>query len=298
MAKIKQSSKYMQFAQAAIGSRNRIWFSAEEDDLFRLLQLKAEKWSVKTPEWNIVSLTGAEKGDGDFEVIALGSNGELLTGIPGGFSESHLDGKDQSPAKLGILRSIKMIDDVVAAVGMGRQVYTRRKGKWSNVSIKTDPAAEGVVIGLNAIDGPTADQLFAAGYNGEVWMYQAKKWQPVETKTTATLNDLLCTPAGEVYVCGMSGIILKGNEKGFTPVENEITKDNLYSITVFKGKLYVSSLTSVYVINNNKLEAVKGTAGFSTGHLAANDDIMISTGAKHILLTEDGVKWEQVFCTV
>src|ERR1044072_5300772 len=101
MAKIKDSSKHMKFAQAAIGSRNRIWFSAEEEDLFRLLQLKTDKWGVKTPDWNIVSLTGKEKEDGDFEVIVLGSNGELLTGFPGGFEESHLDAKNKTPEKTG-----------------------------------------------------------------------------------------------------------------------------------------------------------------------------------------------------
>lgn len=36
----------------------------------------------------------------------------------------------------------------------------------------------------------------------------------------------------------------------------------------------------------------------STGHLYAHDGIMSSTGARHILLTEDGIKWKQVFCTV
>jgi hypothetical protein len=297
MAKIKDSSKYIQFAQAAIGSRNRIWFSGEEEDLFRLLQLKTDRWSVKTPDWNIVSLTGKEKEDGDFEVIVLGSNGELLTGFPGGFEESHLDAKNKTPEKTGILRDIKIIGDVVVAVGMGPQVYLRKKGKWSNIS----PAAKDnkkADTGFNAVDGLKENEMVAVGYQGAIGFYNGKVWKPIESKTTTALNAVLCLPSGDMYVCGASGTILKGNAKGFSLVENKVTSDNFYSLAYFREKIYVSTLTSLYVISNGKLELVKEVAGYTTGHLYAQDDIMISTGARHILITEDGVKWKQLFCTV
>jgi hypothetical protein len=297
MAKIKDSSKYMKFAQAAIGSRNRIWFIAEEEDLFRLLQLKTEKWSVKSPDWNIVSLTGIEKSDGDFEVIALGSTGELLTGIPGGFSESHLDEKNKSPEKLGILRDIKIIGDVVVAVGMGQQVYIRKRNKWSNISPKAKEDKK-TVSGFNAVDGLNENEIVAVGHQGEIWFYNGKEWKQIESKTTMALNSVLCTPSGDIYVCGASGIILKGNTEGFSSVENKITSDNFYSLAFFREKVYLSSLTALYVISNGKLEVMKNAEGYTTGHLHAHDDVMISTGARHILLTEDGVKWIQIFCTV
>lgn len=297
MAKIKDSSKHMKFAQAAIGSRNRIWFSAEEEDLFRLLQLKTDKWGVKTPDWNIVSLTGKEKEDGDFEVIVLGSNGELLTGFPGGFEESHLDAKNKTQEKTGILRDIKMIGDVVVAVGMGPQVYLRKKGKWSNISPETKENKK-ADNGFNAVNGLKENEIVTVGYQGAILLYNGKEWKPIESKTTMALNAVLCTPSGEMYVCGASGTILKGNAKGFSPIENKATTDNFYSLAYFNGKIYVSSLTSLYVISNGKLEVVKEVAGYTTGHLYAHDGIMISTGARHILLTQDGVKWKQQFCTV
>jgi hypothetical protein len=297
MAKIKDSSKHIQFAQAAIGSRNRIWFSGEEEDLFRLLQLKTDKWSVKTPDWNIVSLTGKEKEDGDFEVIVLGSNGELLTGFPGGFAESHLDEKNKTPEKTGILRDIKIIGGVVVAVGMGPQVYLRKKGKWSNISPETKDVKK-ADRGFNAVDGLKENEVVAVGYQGAIWLYNGKVWKQIESKTTMALNAVLCLLSGDMYVCGASGTILKGNAKGFSPVENKVTTDNFYSLAYFQGKIYVSSLTSLYLIDNGKLELVKEVASYTTGHLYAHDDIMISTGARHILLTEDGVKWKQLFCTV
>lgn len=113
-----------------------------------------------------------------------------------------------------------------------------------------------------------------------------------------TLNAVLAIPSGDMYVCGASGTILKGNPKGFSPIENKVTSDNFYSLACFREKIYVSSLTSIYFINNGKLELVKELAGYTTGHLYSHDDIMISTGARHTLLTEDGVKWKQLFCTV
>ena len=297
MAKIKDSSKHIKFAQAAIGSRNRIWFSGEEEDLFRLLQLKTDKWSVKTPDWNIVSLTGKEKEEGDFEVIVLGSNGELLTGFPGGFAESHLDAKNKAPEKTGILRDIKIIGDVVVAVGMGPQAYLRKKDKWSNISPETKEKSK-AVAGFNAVDGVKENEIMAVGYQGEIALYNGKVWKPIESKTTTTLNAVLCLPSGDMYVCGASGVILKGNTKGLTPVENKVTSDNFYSLAFFKEKIYVSSLTSLYAISNGKLELVKEVTGYTIGHLYAHDDIMISTGARHILLTGDGVKWKQITCTV
>ncbi|WP_143171324.1 hypothetical protein [Rhizobacter sp. OV335] len=299
MAKPKPSSPHMTFAQSAVGSRDRVWFVAEEEDDSRVLQLKGGKWFVKTPEWPVASICGVDKGNGQFEVLALGLDGELLVGIPGGFSESHVDPQAKGPDRYGAMRDIRWVDSDVFAVGMSRQAYRRSGGAWQAISGAIH-AQKGESTGFNSVHGLTPQAVYAVGFGGEIWLYDGSAWRQLDSPTSVALQRVLVTPSGHALMCGAAGVLLQAAGDRSTTVQNEVTRDNLHGLTLFKGKAFVASLTGLYLIGPKGLEAVDtGLPGPLTfGHLESDADVIWSVGARHLLSSEDGVTWTQVMCNV
>ena len=296
---LKHSSLHMKFAQCATGSRVRTWFVAEEEDDFRLLQLKDEKWAVRTPDWPICSVCGVDRGNGDYEVLALGIDGELLVGTPGSFTESHVDPVANGPERYGVLRDIRWAGPDVFVVGMSRQVYRRTEGVWSDVAGSIRKSGGGPV-GFNSVHGLSPDAVFAVGFGGEVWFFAANAWRQLDSPTSVALQRVLVLPSGFAVMCGAGGVILQGDSHSLVPVLNRATTDNLYGLAYFRGRLFISSTKALYAIGSSGLEPVDtGIAGpLSFGNLDANADCIWSVGARHLLVSEDGVKWRQVICDV
>lgn len=303
----KPSSPHLTFAQCAVGSRERVWFIAEEGDDSRLLQLKCGpdgnpakgKWAVRTPDWPLAALCGADHGNGRYEVLGVGLNGELLAGSPGTFSEAHVDPRRQRPSLRGVLRDIRMIGDDVFAVGMGHQAYRRRDGVWSDIAGKIR-SPRGTVSGFNSVDGRTPDAVVAVGLAGEIWSYDGASWRQLDSPTSVALHRVRVLPSGEAVICGAAGVLLRGQPTHLVQLQNETTQDNLYDLAFFKERVFVASAKRLFVLGPAGLQpvdvGVKGPLTF--GSLDASDDVLWSVGAKHLLRSTDGVVWQQVMCPV
>lgn len=298
MATTRKSSPLLTFAQCAVGSTSRVWFVAEEEDDSRVLQLRGGKWSVRTPDWAVSSICGREYGADRFEVLALGIDGELLIGVPGGFSESHIDPQGENRGR-GILRDIRMVGEDVFVAGMSRQVYRRQGGTWRHVSGTIQPPP-GQAKGFNSIDGRAPDAVFAVGYDGEVWYYDGQLWKQLDSPTSVVLHRVISLPSGHAVMCGAAGVLLQATPAGIATVRNDATTDNLYGLAHFRGKVYVSSLTALYWIGPSGLEPVDtGLDGPLTfGSLDASAKELWSAGANHLLTTQDGAAWSLVDCPV
>jgi hypothetical protein len=298
MAKTSRSSPLLTFAQCAVGSISRVWFVAEEEDDSRVLQLRGGKWAVRTPEWHVSSVCGREYAGDRFEMLALGIDGELLVGVPGGFTESHVDPQGQNRGR-GVLRDIRIVGEDVFAAGMSRQVYRRQRGNWSHVSGPIQPPP-GQMKGFNSIAGSAANAVFAVGYDGEVWFYDGRLWKQLDSPTSVALHRVISLPSGHAVICGAAGVLLQATPGGIATVRNDATTDNLYGLAVFKGKVYVSSLTALYAIGPNGLEPMDTglTGPLTFGSLDASENELWSAGAGHLLKTQDGVAWSLVHCPV
>jgi len=293
------SSPEMKFAQCAVGSQARAWFIAEEDDQFRLLQLKDGKWAARSPEWPIGSICGSDEPGKGFEVIGLGIDGELLIGTPGKFIETHLDPLSRGPDRYGVLREVRRVGEDVFAAGMSRQVYRRRAGVWSDVAGPIRESGPGA-IGFNSIHGASTNAVFAVGFGGEVWFFDGSCWIQLDSPTSVALNRVLALQSGHVLICGAGGVLLQGKPDALATIKNEVTKENLYGMTEFKGRIFLSSAKSLFVLGQDGLEkqdtGLDGPLTF--GNLEAQEDVIWSVGARHLLRSFDGVVWEQVFCQI
>lgn len=302
------TSRNMVFGQAAIGSAQRIWFTAEEaepddggDGASLLLQWKDGKWAARTPDFPLVSVCGADRGGGDFEVLALGVDGEILQGLPGKFDVLHVDPAQRLDLRLGCMRDISFVGESVFAVGMTRQTYVRRSGVWENDSSELRLAAatvSGPATGLNAVHGTSEGNVYAVGYGGEVFFCDGTHWHAVDSGVNVGLYRVLVLPSGEFYACGAAGVVIHGNPSIVSVIENHVTDENLYGLTEFGGRIYVSGLRNLFVIGPKGLEpVVVDLAGsFTFGFLQASDGIICSVGARHVLVSTNARHWEMLRC--
>jgi len=231
----------------------------------------------------------------DVEVIAVGPDGRVIVG---GVSESYeevIDDSDDGPPMTGLIRDFTLIGEHFYAAGMGRMVYRREaRGNWvrRDGGIVQDPTSL-EVKGFNSIDGLSERDIYAVGFDGEIWNYR-KKWQQIDSPTNVILNRVRAIDEDRIYACGQNGLLLCGAGNDWEVVEHEATKEELWDIVEYNGDLYVSADENLYTLNNNfELQEVDlGLDDSMTfGRLYASDGLLLSVGDKNVCWTLDGRVW-------
>lgn len=153
----------------------------------------------------------------------LPANGETLTGaIPGARG----------------LRSLRTIGQYYYAVGMGRRVFRRiAEGKWENLSATAPAASEGV-IGFEDVDGFNDDEVYAVGWQSEIWSRQNGTWHRHKAPTASNLNAVCCASDGKVYVVGDNGALLQGRGDAWQQLASART-ENLLDVAECDGQIFV-----------------------------------------------------------
>jgi hypothetical protein len=76
----------------------------------------------------------------------------------------------------------------------------------------------GLSVALEAPDR-LATELYAVGWQGEIWHYDGEKWHQLPSPTKLVLVDVCCAGDGTVYACGREGLLLKGRDQTWEIVE-------------------------------------------------------------------------------
>jgi hypothetical protein len=232
------------------------------------------------------------------QLIVVGEFGDVLLLGSGDRHEEHVWHGERSPAERGPLRGIRSIGDSVFAVGMDRQVYRRdRAGVWSVHDSGLPPTIDtDAISGLESIDGFDEQDLYAVGWDGEIWWFQRRSWQQIASPTNLILTDVCCGGDGQVYACGQLGTILRGREGRWDILEQDAVKEDLWHAVWFGGSLYVASLNALYTLVGDELEIVDpdvDPAPETFFHLSVRDNVMWSIGAKDVLAF-DGESWHRI----
>lgn len=152
--------------------------------------------------------------------------------------------------------------------------------------------------GFSAIDGFSADDIYAGGEAGDTWHYDGKKWQRVDIPGNFNIKTITCAGDGHVYIAGYTGGIIKGRGD----IWENIDPDGGYvfsSSTWFKGKLYLAgNMNGLHVMEENKIKLYefpkKGRVQYSFyGGVASSEDILVSYG-EHQALVFDGSIWNEI----
>lgn len=256
------------------------------------------QWLQKSWDANTVSLVSMDSKKA--KLLAVCADGFVQVMAFPGFAEEHVDNSDDGPSPMVPLRAARLIGNSVYAVGMARMAYKRDKaGAWNCIDdgARVPRAKKAKVAGFLAVDGPSESSVFAAGYNGEIWHYDGKRWKQEVSPANVALTTMRCSPKGDIVIAGMAGTVIKGSKGKWASIPNHLTEDDFWGSTYFKGHFYLATDAGIYRLTDDSLEQVKVTTAKkhpTTYALDANDEVMWSVGDKHLMKTNDGVNWQSV----
>ncbi|NJO16339.1 MAG: hypothetical protein HC877_11510 [Thioploca sp.] len=233
--------------------------------------------------WDCTAIAVAKKPEE--KMVIVGEDGEVCTYVGG------VEKKERTLSKVSMIRSANAINGYVYACGMKRQVFKRvSENKWIDISA---PCKKAEKVGFEAIDGFSENEVYAVGWNGEIWKHDGTIWSLCCNLTNVILTAVCCASDGAVYVVGKQGTIIKGRNDiwEIVELEDEVEKD-FWGICFYKNKLYISSMSELYTLNKNQLEQVdfKKTEASSFYGLTQAEDVMWSIGARDVL-SFDGEEW-------
>lgn len=246
----------------------------------------------KLMSWDTVAATLARQPLE--QALFLGVNGEVACI---GSGDQHLErvigGKS---SKKYSFRGIGTVADDVYAVGMGPIAYLRESpNKWKKMKIESQSRKQDHVRGFEAIDGYGPNELYAVGWEGEIWSYMGASWKLEASPTNLILYDLCATPEDEVFACGQAGTIIQGRGSIWEVIEIDEFDDDFWGVEWFQGKLYLATLDALYCYDGESIEWVdmKLEGSFSGYQLSVNDGVMWSIGGNDVLMY-DGTSWTRI----
>lgn len=241
--------------------------------------------------WTAMGMAVIKEGD-RLVVCAIGPNGELWEGMPA-------DGTCVT-GDIGLgehtWRSMAEIDGDVYVCGMDRMVAVRR-GKLNWKALNAPPAKDDkLIIGFESIDGFSSKDLYAVGWQGEIWQRKGTKWRQIDSPVSVVLTAVCCAADGMVYAVGQNGTMLKGRDDQWTVIDTGLT-ENLQDVRDHDGKVYVVTDFYIYELANDTLEAVtladEDDEPGTCLHLLKAADGLVSLGQKDVFTLHAG-KWQRV----
>lgn len=284
--------------------KNHVYISSVYDELVvqdiydaLILRRLDDKWGRRNVEYPV---RGMHPIDADpHTLLNMCINGKIVELTFPGDREEDVDTSEDGPSDLVHLRSMKQIGKHVYVAGMARRVYRREKpGVWKPVDDGTFVPRDKrtIPIGFNGIDGFSEQDIYAVGYNGEIWCFDGVTWIQDDSPTNVVLNCVCCTPNSDVYIAGMAGVLLRGKKGQWAVVEQTETEEDFWGMTTFQERVYLSNYDGVFYVDGDDI--VKVDFGIkkelTTAYIHAADGIMYSVGQKDIAYTTDGVSWIEV----
>ncbi len=193
-----------------------------------------------------------------------------------------------------MIRNAKGIEGYVYACGMRRQVYKRTGEKqWVAMNAPAPKSAD-EAVGFEAIDGYSGDEIYAAGWEGEIWQFDGKKWHDRSTATNLVLTCVCCAP-NKVYVGGQKGTLFRGRADSFDRIDFKDGFDrDIWDLCWYNDRLYVATITGLYTLEGDTLVDVDFGAGGTPMcySLSTAEGVLWSVGRDDVA-SFDGKKWQR-----
>lgn len=259
-----------------------------------------------TFRWQAIGITRLdEQGQ---SVVVVGRDGDVAVWTPTGTVQDRIRVPGRS---VGPLRGTRYVDGSVFAYGMGREVYKRLDdGRWIpwEDGLPAKPAADSVTAqirsnirhlgGINAVDGTSRHDLYAAGFRGEIYHSDGSRWVTLASPTNVILYDLAVAPRGEIYACGQRGTVLRVSPSRCEFIQYEGPQNlDLLKVCWFRDALYFADGNSLRVLRDGTLAMLD--LGMSDGippssSLHTADGVLLSVAGREIYKTLDGQNWTAI----
>ena len=285
-----------------------VFFARERDDLadedvvatsFYMWDEQAaldQQWGMYDAivAWRAQGMASIKPASADRVTVALGTRGQYFEVEPATGAESVgvIGGLNV------LIRRVAAIGDEIFAAGMGRSVIRRvRRGTWTEFGPGTTAADQGQVVGFEGIDGFAPDDIYVAGWAGEIWHWVNGAWQRIDSPTNVNLNAVACDRRnGLVFAVGDNGSMVRGTGDQWEAV-NTGRPENLQDVTVFDGQVFavtdfgILRLTSDGLVPDDRFADADRPG--TCLHLLLAEDGVISMGPKDLFAFAGGT-WRRI----
>jgi hypothetical protein len=229
--------------------------------------------------------------------VAVGDGGLAVAyGLRGYLVREQVATGASGPEGRGPLRGVRAIDNKVYAVGMDRQAYVRiAERNWQRIEQGLRGTPPGSAGGFESIDGYAANELYAVGWDGEIWQSDGFRWEQHASPTNVVLTDVCCAGDGSVYACGRRGLLLSGRGSSWRIIDQDVIGEDIWSLAWCGDALFLSTFDGVYAKRGDTIELVDmGDDDPATFYkVAAFGNLLWSIGAKDIM-AYDGTAWTRI----
>lgn len=223
------------------------------------------------------------------KVVAVGEDGDVFT-YAGGKAVDELI----QPRPV-CFRNLNVIDGIPYACGMKRQV-ARRDNDNSWIVMNAPPPQDDQTAGFEAIAGYSAKEIYAVGWNGEIWEHDGSQWLHRGSPTNLILTGLTCAGNGEVYICGQRATLLHGRHDLWEIIDLDPFIQDLWDAHWYGDKLYLASMTGLFTWT-----AADGLVPVDFGpdkpttcyRLTSAEKVLYSIGTDDVF-SFDGTTWTRV----
>lgn len=243
-------------------------------------------------DWSAAAVVFADWPDAEF--VAVGEGGQILKLRRDGSTDESTIFAGKVTAR-GPIRGAASIGDALYVVGAAHQAF-----KISTPLTVTDLSipvsltrAQPDSVGLEAIAAFGENEIYAAGWEGEIWLYEGGNWSRVGGPTSLILTAIVCAPDESVYVVGQRGSLLRGRRNQWTVIDTPAIRENLWSAAWFMDRLFTSSSQQLFGLGQGELRSIELPEQPETFFwLDANTDRMLSVGADDVqlLLTDRALR--------
>ncbi len=225
--------------------------------------------------------------------VLVGDNGQCcVVDQDGQHTEEFVTESTRNPRNTGHLRAATEIGSDVITVGMQRQVYRRKaSGIWIDM-MQGLPTNSETVGGFEAVVAISENEIYTAGWHGEIWRFDGSCWHAVVSPTTKIITSLCLGSDGKIRGCGLGGLLIEGRNDSWQLVDYPHPNEDFFSIVPFSDGFFIASLNHLYHWDAQAINLLEPDTD-SFGMLRAKGDLIWSFNRKSLLSYIDG-NWKKL----
>lgn len=237
-------------------------------------------------------------------LLIVGPFGDAKVLCPNGVFEAELKSLPDGPLVHGPLTDARTIGEHIYVSGIHRQLYRREcksavsQGTWVRCdSGLVVPSPSNAILGITSVDGFDESEMYAVGWQGEIWHGKPNNWSCIEPFTNLKFERVVCGPNGSVYALGQAGLIAKGRGDKWSVIDQGLTTDNFWGAEWFLDSLWLCTRRKLYRlhVDDTLTEVTTGLPnGADFGWLSSDEEQLWSFGGTTLMYSFDGVSWSQV----
>lgn len=223
----------------------------------------------------------------NIEFVAVGKHGKIACLSSDG-SCQEIDLKERFPTEVDyLIRAAKVIAGAIYIVGTAHKMFRLTSSlDVENLSVpESQRALCGYSTGFEAVDGFDENEIYAVGWEGEIWFFNGNSWVQMDSPTNLINTSVLCATDSQVYIVGQMGNILIGRREQWHIVATEVDAD-LWDIAYFDGHIYCCSMKQLFMLNGELLDPISLAPVFPTtfAKLHSVGHAMLSVGMDDVVL--------------